>query len=147
MTFSARSLHLELQGSRLLAAVLVFVHGLALWTLMVNGLFSAVLSIFLSLAIAISLVDSLRRSALLTHRDAVRCLSFYDGEWQLGTTSGESLAAELKFPLYVSYLFIVLPFRTATGKRHVVIARDALNKTDYRRSRVFFRYRPGNEFS
>ncbi len=140
MTFSSKNLSVDLRPSLLLGTLVVSVHILALVTLVVNGRFSVLLSMFVGLAILISFVYTMDRSVLLTNSKAVRSLRYHDGNWRLMLTSGEILDAEIRFPVYVSSLFIVVHFRTLTDQFSVVMARDAIAPDDYRRSKVFFRY-------
>ncbi|RMD71251.1 MAG: hypothetical protein D6819_02210 [Gammaproteobacteria bacterium] len=129
-------LHLRLRPSRLLALVLLLLHGGALLALAPLP-WPPWLVLLVSAGVIASLFHSLRRYALLLDpASVVELLWEEDGSWHLLTAQGEEVRARLAGAASYAHL-VVLSFRLeGDGGRAVVILPDALDVQSFRRLRM-----------
>jgi hypothetical protein len=142
---------LALRPSYRLAALLTAAHGVAGGLLAVVGLPAAITSL-LALAVALSFLATVRRTALLISRDAVVALEWTaDGGLSFQTRDGTWRAARLLPDSFVTPPLTVLCLATSESGarvRHVVLLPDSAGREEYRRLRVRLRWDrsalPGN---
>jgi toxin CptA len=132
-----------LKGSKRLAVLICAAHlaGIELlWPLAI----SLWLKLGLSLALWLSLLFSIRRDALLLARDSIVALELnQDGSGTLKTRGGEWQECALLGSSFISpYLTILnLEFGNRLQARHAVLLPDSLGAEDYRRLRVWLRWK------
>jgi toxin CptA len=135
---SDSTLHIRLRPSRVLALVLLFMHGGAMAVMVPAGL-SPWLTLLISAGIVTSLVHTLKAHALLRARNAVVQLVWdAEGEWTLLTAAGQSFKARLLPTTYLHPHVVILNFRRdhRWGSRAVVVLPDAVDADTFRRLRV-----------
>jgi toxin CptA len=132
--------------SMMLAIALGAVHLAAaalLWIVPVPDLGKAVFT----LAICISLVYFLARDALLHAPHAIVALDVRDdGTVSLQTRSGEWIECDVLDSSYVAPRLTVVNFRPRGGQgaRHLVLVPDNVDPRDYRRLRMWLRWKRGD---
>ncbi len=102
--------------------------------------FNLWLKAFLSLAVTLSVADSLYRQGLRLHPDTVQALSLSSGQWRVRQRSGEWQEAEVLPGGYAGHWFIVARFRLAASTCLLVLSRDSIRDDQFRRCYVRFRY-------
>lgn len=131
-----------LKRSRLLAAVLIVVHGaaaVALVPLAMPGWAKAALALF----VAASLWRAIRRHAWLTSGASLTSIELREPGWAMvETRAGEREKARILGTTYVSPLLCVVNLRVA-GRlfaRHAVMVPDNVDADSFRRLRVVLRW-------
>ena len=132
--------------SLMLAVVLGVAHLAAAALLLMVPLPGAVKAL-LSLAICISLIYFLARDALLHAPHAIVALDVRDnGTVSLQTRRGEWVECDVLDSSYVAARLTVVNFRPRGGgtPRHVVLVPDNVDPRDYRRLRMWLRWKRGD---
>lgn len=128
-----------------LAVVLCVVHSIAaalLWLVPIPALGKAVVT----LAVAVSLVYLLARDATLHAAHAIVALDVDDtGSLVYQTRAGRRVESELLDSSYVSprLTIVNLRARNRAGTRHVVLVEDNVDPRDFRRLRIWLRWKRG----
>lgn len=133
----------RLQPSRWLWRYLVAVHGLAVLAVAQAALPAPWPSLLLALAVpglAVSLWWYRRRVWPGRRPQDVRAFRFERDQWWLQTGNGRWLAAELAQARLLPF-WLQLKFRTGQGTRWLMVWPDQLPATEFRRLRVFLRFR------
>jgi toxin CptA len=135
----ATPLRLEPRLSRRLLLLVGFTHVGALGVVLSLREMPAYLQLFLVSGIVLSLWHTARQQGWLQQPAAIRCLTWQaDGDWLLETGAGETLAAQLLPSSYVHPWLVVLNLRLEDRRwpRSLVLLRDSLDETTFRRLRV-----------
>ena len=137
------TLTIEAGPSRLLAGLLVIMHGFAaalFWLVPLPNWFVLLLMpVFL-----ISAWHALRREAFRTLQHSLVAFRFdADGRCEFQTRAGVWHEAELLSSSFVAPYLTVLNLKPADGRRvqNLVILHDAVNAEDFRRLRVWLKWR------
>lgn len=139
-TFSSDRLYLTLKRSRLQMLLNLTVHLAALAALWLNPTFWISLQLALTLALFVSLVYFLGGWSHLGKVPVVEQVVYRNEAWALGFSDGRWQGAQLRSPLHVGYLFVILGFRLKGEELKVVVGRDACEKNTYRRLTVLVRH-------
>jgi hypothetical protein len=138
---AAPPLRLDLRPSRRLIGALALAHGLAAAaTIGLEGwpryLLWALIVVSLGRSLAQALLHGAHQAvAVEVHEDGRASWRSRDGEWEEGRL-GESQ--------FVSVVFVIVEFRDARGRaRRMVVMPDSLPPEDFRRLRVWLRWRRG----
>jgi len=134
---------ISLRPSRILAATLVLAHGAAIAMIVMAGM-APWLDALAIAALAASLVFNVRQSALLRATDAVIGLEITsDDKFSIQTRRGGWIECEVLGSTYViSFLAILNLKRTDSGKiTHAVILPDSLDAGEFRKLRVWLRWK------
>ena len=134
---------ISLRPSRILAATLVLAHGAAIAMIVMAGM-APWLDALAIAALVASLVFSVRQSALLRATDAVIGLEITsDDKFSIQTRRGGWIECEVLGSTYViSFLAILNLKRTDSGKiTHAVILPDSLDAGEFRKLRVWLRWK------
>ncbi len=134
-------LHLELRPSRILAALLLAVHGGAAGCVLIVPLPWPMHMVLVG-AVLFSLYRTASRRALLaSHRAVTRLVWDELGEWVVVFGNGDELPAHLLPDSFVSPLGVVLNLASLVppGRYAVVILPDSLDRNSFRRLRVRLR--------
>ncbi len=134
---------ISLRPSRILAATLVLAHGVAIAMIVMAGM-APWLDALAIAALVASLVFSVRQSALLRATDAVIGLEITsDDKFSIQTRRGGWIECEVLGSTYViSFLAILNLKRTDSGKiTHAVILPDSLDAGEFRKLRVWLRWK------
>jgi toxin CptA len=136
------SLHVRIGPSRCLAGLLVLVHALACAILYPLAL-PETLKLVFAVAIAVSGIHSVLKTALLRSHNAIVALEIgddgaalrerYTGQWQACRVLGTTFVSS---PLTVLNLELV----NGGAVRHVVLLPDNVGRDDFRRLRVRLRW-------
>jgi toxin CptA len=132
-----RTVHAKLRPSRLLALLLLFVHGGALAVLAPLAL-PYWASLGMASAVVVSLAYTVNTHALLrSRRSIVQLVWSTEGDWTLLTLDGRSLKATLLPATYLHPRLVILNFRTEHrwNARTVVLLPDSLDASTFRRLR------------
>ena len=139
----AERLSLRLGSSRLLAATLLGAHAMAAAALWLSTV-PAVFALACSLALSVHLARVVRRDALRTDPLALTELDVLEnGAVSVCTRSGLQRAYRVGRSSFVSPLLVVLSLRPEAGRwrRQVLIAADSVDADNFRRLRVWLRWR------
>ena len=139
-TFSAERLYLVLKRSRLQLLSNLTVHLAALVALWINPMFWMSLQLAITLALFVSLIHFLGGWNQLRDVPVVEQVIYRNEAWALGFSDGRWQQAQLRSPLHVGYLFVILGFRLNGEELKVVVGRDACDKNTYRRLTVLIRH-------
>ena len=134
---------ITLQPSRILTAILVLAHGAAIAMVALAGM-PLWLELIAIAALAASLVFELRQTALLRAPDAVITLEIAsDDKFSIQTRRGEWIECELLGSTYVASFLTILNLKALDGGRskHAVILPDSLDEEDFRKLRVWLRWK------
>ncbi len=134
---------ISLRPSRILAATLVLAHGVAIAMIVMAGMAPWLEAPAIAARVA-SLVFSVRQSALLRATDAVIGLEITsDDKFSIQTRRGGWIECEVLGSTYViSFLAILNLKRTDSGKiTHAVILPDSLDAGEFRKLRVWLRWK------
>ena len=112
-----------LQRSRMLTLLSVFIHGIALASILVNNLHSPEVSGLLVVLIIVSGLRTVRTGSPQT-------LRLQSGRWSVDRDE----ALRLESPVFIGRWFIVLGFVGRPG--YLVIGQDSLPRDEFRRLRV-----------
>jgi hypothetical protein len=133
---SGKGLHIKLRPSRLLALTLLVMHGGALALLPAVAL-PLWLALAVGFAVVGSMVHTLNTYALLRSKRSVVHLIWEDEDrWTLLQAGGTTHEGDLRPGGYVHPQLVVLNFRTDAGRRAVVLLRDSVDPTTFRRLRA-----------
>ena len=140
-------LRVPLQASWILAGILATAHCAAVAVLVVTGL-PAWLQVTAILALAVSLVFSVGNSALQRLPQSVAAIKITATDLlSVQSRRGEWLACEVLGSTFVASMLTVLNLQeTKTNAvRHVVILPDSMDGDDFRRLRVWLRWKHGTQ--
>lgn len=131
-------MNLKLRPSYRLAALLACAHvGVVCAVLLLDR--SIEVRLVLAFVVALSLIASMQRSALLKTADAIVALEWSeDGAVNFQTRDGTWHAGRLLPTSFVAPMLTVINLRTPERPRvrHIVLMRDSADSEDYRRLRV-----------
>ena len=130
---------IALRPSRILTAILVIAHGVAIAMVALAGI-PVWLELIAIAALLGSLVFEVRRIALLRALDAVIALEVAsDDRFSIQTRRGEWIECEVRGSTYVSSLLTILNLKVIdSGKnKRAVILRDSLDAENFRKLRVW----------
>jgi len=137
-------LKVSLRPSRILAAILIAAHGcaIAIVALVVMQLWLELIAIT---ALAINLISVLRRTALLLAPDSVVAIEIgSDDTLSIQTRRGSRIGeCEVLENTYVAAFLAIINLREPETRavRHVVLLRDSIDGEDFRRLRVWLRWK------
>lgn len=141
----AAPLILERRRSRLQAAVVIVVHGLAL-ALLPTLTLPVWVTAPLAVAVLLSLTIILREHVLLNSKRSI-CRLVWDADehWTIYFTHGVSVPARLLPGSFVHHSLVVLIFALETKRRRhaLVLTRDSLDADTFRRLRVRLKIESG----
>ena len=130
---------LRLHPSRLAAAVLTIVHGLAITAIAASQI-PLVLKALLLLLVAASLVQSLRAHALRIGRSAAVALILRDGaELEVTYADGRHAVTKINASSTVLHSLIALHLSGEKGRRYLFLLPDTLDAESWRLFSVFLR--------
>lgn len=129
---------LELQSSKILALILIAVHGGALMSLNISSLPIAIRMILAAL-IVLSGVLTLNKYHFL--QNIVGIKTDKKNQWSLINSSGEIISAQLKGDSICTQWLVILNFRVQDVKKiySIVILPDSLDHDNFRRLRAYLR--------
>ena len=137
-------LKVSLRPSRILAAILVAAHGCAIAVVALVAI-PLWLQLIAIAALAVSLVTALRRTALLLAPDSVIAIEIgSDGTLSIQTRRGSRISeCEVLANTYVAAFLAIINLREPETRalRHVVLLRDSIDSEDFRRLRVWLRWK------
>jgi toxin CptA len=134
----------SLRPSRILAAILVAAHGgaIAVVALVVMPLWLELIAIA---ALAVNMVAALRRTALLLAPDSVVAIEIgSDDALSIQTRRGNRIGeCEVLENTYVAAFLAIVNVRDPETRavRHVVLLRDSIDADDFRKLRVWLRWK------
>jgi toxin CptA len=134
---------INLRRSRILAAILVFVHGAAIAMVVLAGMAPWLVVIAIA-ALAASLVFNVRQTALLRAPDAVIGFEITaDDRFSIQTRRGDWILCEVLASTYVTSLLTILNLKAMDSGRNTraVILPDSLDAEDFRKLRVWLRWK------
>lgn len=141
---SAPPLVLERRPSRLLALFLLIVHAAALAALGTPLQLPVWVRLLLGAAVALSMVFTLRREALLLSGGSVTRFGWSEADgWWLQTRAGVRRRMRLRADSVVLPNVMVLRFGSRWRRRTLVLPSDGADPQDLRRLRVRLRNEPG----
>lgn len=135
----------ELQTSKTLAAILAVAHGIAILLILAVGLPQWLQAVAVA-ALVVSMVYYVRQTALLRSPAAVVAIEIgSDDAFSVRIRRGDWRACEVLGSTYVASFMTVLNLRDLGTKavRHAVILPDSMNGEDFRRLRVWLRWKRG----
>ena len=138
-------LKIDLRYSGLLIAILVAAHGAAIVLVLLVGL-PQWLQIISVGVLAASLVYYVKQLALLRSPNSVVAIDVAsDDAFSVQTRRGDWLACEVLVSTYVASFLTVLNLKETekNAVRHVVILPDSIDADDFRRLRVWLRWKRG----
>jgi len=120
-------LHLKIQSSRVLAAVLIFIHVAAFISVSLSIEMNQPLFWLLIGVIAISSWYYTRKYILLqSPHSVISVTQTRQGDWSLRLYNGDNIEAELCDDSYKHPLLVILNFKTSQGRFNVPLFADAL---------------------
>lgn len=134
---------ISLRPSRILAATLVLAHGAAIAMVVLAGMAPWLVALAIA-ALAASLVFNVRKSALLRAADAVIGLEITsDDKLGIQTRRGGWTECEVLGSTYVISFLAILNLKKMDSGRitHAVILPDSLDAEDFRKLRVWLRWK------
>ena len=136
---------IALRPSRMLAAILVMAHCAAIILILLIGIPQWLQTGAIGILVA-SLAFYVRQVALLRSSSAVVAVEIAsDDAFSVQTRRGDWLGCDVLGSTYVAPLLTVLNLRELENNsvRHVVILPDSLDAEDFRRLRVWLRWKRG----
>ena len=136
-------MNITLRPSRILTAILVLAHGAAIAMVVLAGMPLWLDLIAIAVLVA-SLVYDLRKTALLQAPDAVIGLEITsDDKFSIQTRRGEWIESEVLGSTYVTSFLTILNLKVIDSGRttRAVILPDSLNAEDFRKLRVWLRWK------
>ena len=138
------ALKISLRPSRILAAILVAAHGGAIAVIVIVDM-TLWLELIAITALAVNLVAALRRTALLLAPDSVVAIEIgSDDTLSIQTRRGSRIdECEVLASTYVAAFLAIINLREPETRaiRHVVLLRDSIDAEDFRRLRVWLRWK------
>ena len=138
------ALKISLRPSRILAAVLVAAHGGAIAVVVIVDM-TLWLELIAITALAVNLVAALRRTALLLAPDSAVAIEIGpDDTLSIQTRRGNRIdGCEVLASTYVAAFLAIINLREpeTRASRHVVLLRDSIDGEDFRRLRVWLRWK------
>lgn len=136
-------MEITLRPSRILTAILVLAHGAAIAMVVLAGMPLWLESIAIA-ALAASLVFDVRQTALLRAPDAVIALEITpDDKFSIQTRRGGWIECEVLGSTYVISFLTILNLKGIESGRNkrAVILTDSLDAEDFRKLRVWLRWK------
>ena len=133
--------HLELQSSKIFAAILIFIYGGALICLNLSSL-SIWLKIILTLFIIVTFLISLNKLILFKSAESIMIIKAdKKNQWNLINRSGEFFSAKLCGNSICTRWLVILNFRVHEVNKilSLLIFPDSIDAEDFRRLRAYLR--------
>jgi len=140
---------IQLKASSALAAILLIAYGAAIFLIAVVNLPQWLQLIAIAILIA-SLVSYVRKTALLFSPEAAVAIEIAsDDSLSIQTARGDWIACEVVDSTYVGSFLTVLNLRELNKRvvRHLIILPDSADGDEFRRLRVWLRWKRGEASS